>query len=378
MVRLLDIPIHGDRRAAHLATSPVVSLGGCAYRGQRVAVATHYNPASPTGSLVVLYPEDRWWGDVRQAAYPAIIAGAAAVVAVVLVSTLLAYRFVRPIEDLRRHAAAIAQGNFRSIALGRRNDEIRDLAVSINQMAEQLGRFENQVRRHEQLRTLGQLGAGLAHQLRNAATGGRMAIELHQRECHKNQTDESLDVALRQLRLMESYLQRFLAVGRAQPLAPERISLSSVVASAVALVQPTCAHADVELVFDEPAIPFWIRGDADSLRQLFLNLLLNAIEAIGESQANRSSGPGATSLRVAVELTEVGGGQVAVRVRDNGPGPTSQVVDRLFEPFVTSKAEGTGLGLYVAKQVAEAHDGRLDWRRTNSETTFTVTLPSVP
>ena len=99
------------------------------------------------------------------------------------------------------------------------DDEIRDLALSVNSMAEKLGQYEQDVRTSERVRTLGQLGAAVAHQLRNLATGARMAVELHRRECGGRQRSaKSLEVALRQLRLMESYLQRFLRIGRSGSL----------------------------------------------------------------------------------------------------------------------------------------------------------------
>ena len=169
--------------------------------------------AAESGSLVVLYSQERWSAAMWQAAYPALVAGAVAVLAVVVVTTLLARRFVRPIRRLGDQTARIAQGDFTPVGVGKVDDELRDLAVSINRMTERLSQYEREVRRSEQLRTLGQLGAGMAHQLRNAATGGRMAIELHQRQCAAA-GGEDLEVALRQLRLMESYLQRFLTLSR--------------------------------------------------------------------------------------------------------------------------------------------------------------------
>ena len=150
---------------------------------------------------------------VKLAAHPALVAGAIAIVAVVIVTTLLAQRFVSPIRHLSDQTARIAQGDFTPVDLGNVDDELRDLTVSINRMTGRLGQYEREVRRSEQLRTLAQLGAGMAHQLRNAATGSRMAIELHQRQCAAGAA-EALDVALRQLRLMESYLQRFLTLSR--------------------------------------------------------------------------------------------------------------------------------------------------------------------
>jgi signal transduction histidine kinase len=359
--------IRNEEPAGELTTRPTTSLGGRIYLSQRAPVSAH-DPLSPAGSLVVLYPEDRSSAVMRQAAFPALMTGVVAMVAVVVVSTVLAHRFVQPIRQLGDRAAAIARGDFQPVAVWRHDDEIRDLAVSINRMSEQLGQYEVQVRRHEQLRTLDRLGAGMAHQLRNAATGGRMAIELHRRECVAGYASESLEVALRQLRLMESYLQRFMALGRDQPKASQNVCLATVVEDALSLVRPACVHAGIELEFVPPARPLRVRGDPDALRQLTVNLTLNAVEAAGRQDGSRP--------RITVTLENVGEDRAALHVRDTGPGPSPEVADRLFEPFVSGKPEGTGLGLYVARQVAEGHHGSIGWQRHHGETHFTVELPT--
>ena len=198
----------------------------------------------------------------------------------VLVASVLAQRFVRPLKLLGDQTATIAGDNFRGVAVPRRNDEIRDLALCINGMTEKLSRYESEVRRNERLWTLGQLGAGMAHQLRNSATGARMDIELHQRECSLVSSDgKPLQVALRQLRLMESYLQRFLSLGRSNPTPHEKIALEELLEDALELVRPACVHNKVELCFDGAHESLDVWGEADSLRELLVNLLLNALEA---------------------------------------------------------------------------------------------------
>ncbi len=359
--------IRNEEPAGELTTRPATSLGGRIYLSQRVPVSAH-DPLSPAGSLVVLSPEDRSSAVMRQAAFPALMAGVIAMLAVVLVTTVLAHRFVQPIRQLGDRAAAIARGDFQPVAVWRHDDEIRDLAVSINRMSEQLGQYEIQVRRHEQLRTLDRLGAGMAHQLRNAATGGRMAIELHRRQCVAGPASESLEVALRQLRLMESYLQRFMALGRDQPKAAQNVCLATVVEDALSLVRPACVHAGIDLEFVPPARPLRVRGDPDALRQLTVNLALNAVEAAGRQNGSRP--------RITVALESVGQDRAALHVRDTGPGPSPEVAHRLFEPFVSGKPEGIGLGLYVARQVAEGHHGSICWQRHDGETHFTVELPT--
>ncbi len=355
----------GEDRLERLAARAVVTLSGRTYLGGRVPVARR--GSGRPGSLVVLYPEDQWGRVAREAAYPALFSGAIAAVAVMALTTVLARRFVRPIQQLGTHTAAIASGQFRPVDVGRRDDEIRDRAVSINQMTGKLSRYEDEVRRSERLRTLGQLGAGMAHQLRNAATGARMAIELHQRECPAGEADESLGVAMRQLRLMESYLQRFLALGRGRPTPHQRLSLAGLLEDVVELVRPACAHARIELQWQKCAEPLEVLGDREALEQLLVNLVLNAVEAAGR----QGDGP----AQVSVELVRKSPGRVLLRVGDSGPGPAAGMQQRLFEPFATDKPDGTGLGLYVARQVAEAHQGTIGWRREKERTWFEVELP---
>jgi len=359
--------------SSNLADQPTLELAGKTYLCQRVPIATR-GPGAVSGSLAVLYWQQRWSAIMREAAYPALLAGAIAVVAVVVVTTLLAQRFVRPIRRLGDQTAGIAEGNFSPIAVSARNDEIRDLALSINRMAERLGQYQRDIRRNEQLRTLGQLGAGMAHQLRNAATGSRMAIELHQRHCSVEQSAdpadrESLEVALRQLRLMESYLQRFLTLGRPHAARRDPVPLVPLVDDVVALVQPGCLHSSVTIAVEKPADSLTVCGDADELRQSIMNLVLNAIDAV--------SGQMAGDRQVNIVLERSSAARAILKIADNGPGPSAEVAARLFEPFVTGKPEGTGLGLFVARQIAEDHHGTLTWQRLDGWTEFRLELPVV-
>jgi signal transduction histidine kinase len=356
----------GADEPGRFAGNHTIQLEGCSYLVQCVRMPGQ-STLPQIGWLMVLYPEDEWTGAPRRAAYPALLAGGVAIIVVVLVTMAVAPRFVRPIQRLVGQTAAIAQGDFQPVAVGSRNDEIRDLAVSINQMTERLSQYEVEVRRSERLRTLGQLGAGIAHQLRNAATGGRMAIELHARQCvAAAAAKESLDVALRQLRLMESYLQRFLALGQPHAKTVETVALASLVEDSLPLVQPACAHAGIQVTLAKPDVPLTLRGDPNELRQLVLNLLINAVEAAGAN--------GAEAKRIAVEL-EPAGDRAVLRVKDSGPGPDPAVVDRLFEPFVSGKPDGTGLGLYVARQIAEDHHGSIRWQRADGMTCFSAEFP---
>lgn len=359
--RLADLP---DREPG--GPSGQVRLAGRQYLVETLPRRERWG-GSTSGRLCVLYPEDRWTARIQQATYPALITGALAALAAAVVTVVLSRRLVRPIHRLVRRTAEIAASNFTPAPLPPRNDELRDLEESINRMAAQLAQFENEIRRTERMQTLGKLGAGLAHQLRNAATGGKIAIELHQRQCHRGQRDESLEIALRQFRLMESFLQRFLSLGKPAPGERAPLAVGSLVADVVDLLAPTAKHLGVALDALGPIAPLQLLGDAVALRQLLGNLILNACEAAKET---RQPGPW---VRVLAGRGTDGRGVICVA--DSGTGPPPAVQARLFEPFATGKPEGVGLGLYVARQIAEAHGGTLTWQRRGKATRFYFRFP---
>jgi hypothetical protein len=357
-----------ERVLSRVSGDLVLQVGGRRYLGHRVPVV-RLSGTEATGSLVVLYLEDRWRSAVRQAIYPAAIAGGVAAAAVVLLTTILARRFVRPIQQLGAETARIAQGRFQPVAVPAGDDEIRDLALSVNSMAEKLGQYEQDVRTSERVRTLGQLGAAVAHQLRNLATGARMAVELHQRDCSAGSVRESLEVALRQLRLMESYLQRFLRIGRNDSLTFQKVDLAQLVGEVLELLRPRCVHGRIDLGFHKAPGEFAVWGDADSLRDLLMNVVLNAVDA--------ATRPAGAAPRVEVELERMAADRAVVHVKDSGAGPAAALEDRLFQPLVSEKPEGAGLGLFVAREVAQAHHGSIRWRRLAEMTCFSIELPLI-
>jgi signal transduction histidine kinase len=363
---LEELARHARSRASDDAKDAVVALGDRNYLVDFVSISRRSQVAEPA-TLFILYPEDELTSRIHQAVYPALAAGVVAAAVAVAIATWLARRFVRPVHTLVARTAAIARGDFTPMPVGPRNDELRDLAESINRMTAQLADYEGEVRRSERLKTLGQLGAAMAHQLRNAATGGRMAIELHRRDCPAGAADESLEVALRQLRLMESYLRQFLSIEPASPAARRPVDVVQLTQDVLELVRPSFVHAGVELQFTPPAEPLVLQGDAEALGQLVTNLVLNALDAA-------LTGPHRPP-RVAVDLLRTSDGRGLLRVQDSGPGPAAAVRDQLFHALVSTKPDGFGLGLFVARQIAERHDGRLSWERNGETTCFSLEFP---
>ena len=349
-----------------LTEAAEIELGGRFYFGH-VVTATRNNPALPGQLLVVLYGKDQWWAVARRVASPIVGAGLVAILLAVVLASLMAGWIVRPIQILKAQAERIAGGQFEPVAMTSRNDELADLTVSLNRMTEHLSRFEEEVRRSEQLRTLDQLAAGMAHTLRNAATGARLAIEIHQRKHPEAVASESLKTALHQLELLESHVRRFLHFGRGGSTSAATVDMNRVVEGALQLVRPAFAHARIRLESSYPAEAVYVEGELESLRELTLNLLLNALEATGKAAGGDAS--------VVLELDAAAEDSATLRVSDSGLGPSAKLSDRLFEPFVSEKPDGTGLGLYLSRRIAEAHGGSIGWERLDGTTVFTVQLP---
>ncbi len=302
--------------------------------------------------------------------------------ATAILAFLIAGRLSRPILELRRQVNRIAEADFAPMRLPERNDELRDLASAVNRLAEQLSEMDRVIRRSERLSLLGQLAGGLVHHLRNNVTGALMAVQLHARGC--NADPESLDVAQRQLALTEQNLKQFLAAPQPASVAEtprqqQLCRLADVVQETIKLVGPALSHRRVTLsavdltdpMLREPPEQLW--ADRDQLRQVLVNLVLNAAEA--------AAAGGWVKIETCCQLGNAAAGDDGrsysiLRVRDNGPGPPVDIVPRLFEPFITSKPEGVGLGLAVVQQIAQSHGGRVVFHRQDGETCFEVYLPT--
>jgi signal transduction histidine kinase len=342
-----------------LSDLPTLAVAGQDHFAARVAAHT----GTAGVSLLVLYPEASWREARWESAQVPLWLGAGALTIMAAAATWVVHRISRRIHRLEQQVAGIAKGDFREVQVHRpaQQDEVSDLARSINGMCGQLRQMSQTIRRSERASVLAQLAAGLAHQLRNALTGARISIQLHEKRCELARTDASLNVALRQLALTEEQVRGLLTLGRVEERPHEPTDLANLIEDVADLLQSTCEHSRVDLeVLAGRSIVAPV--DVASLRAAVLNLVQNAVEA---------AGPGGS---VVIELIEIERAAV-IQVGDSGPGPPPELEPMLGEPFVTGKASGVGLGLALVHHVAEAHQGRLSWRRDGGWTRFRLTLP---
>ncbi len=348
-----------DAELAQAATDGVVTIGG---RRHRVGTAQAAGVRPET--VLVLTPLASPLGTLVDALWPVLAVAAVTLAVLVPLSLRTTGRLADRIAAIERHVGRIAGGDFgHRLPAAETADaaEVGRLAAGVDRMSATLDTLRSELVAGERQRLLGQLAAGFAHELRNAVTGAKLAIDLHRRRCPAGSADDSLPVASRQLDILEEEVRGLLALGRQPQAAPEPLAVDALLAEVRDLTAPRCQHAGVRVEVG-PATGLSILGRRDALRAAMVNLALNAVDATGRDG----------TLRIAATATD---GRLVLAVEDDGPGPPDAIRDTLHEAFVTGKPEGIGLGLAVAKAVAESHGGDLSWARTGGWTRFTITLP---
>ncbi|MFO0751955.1 MAG: DUF3365 domain-containing protein [Thermodesulfovibrionales bacterium] len=279
-------------------------------------------------------------------------------------------------------------GIFRGIAngtepLGRaipiaRKDEIGDLTESFNLLAchllaaqeklKETAEIEKQLIETEKLAALGQLSAGVAHEINNPLGGIRL--------CFNNLMDTGMDAQKRQQHIdvinmgfdrIQNIVRHLLHFSKNTPLSLAPASLTTVVENVLHLAGYTLGKRGISLVKElSPSMPV-MQVDANKLEQVFLNLIMNAAQAM--------EGGGVLTIRTWCE-----GAWGSVSVSDTGKGIPPEVLPKIFSPFFTTKGvgEGTGLGLTVSRAIVEQHKGAIRVETSEKGTTFTVQVPMVP
>jgi signal transduction histidine kinase len=220
--------------------------------------------------------------------------------------------------------------------------------------------------RAEQMMAIGQVAAGVAHELRNPLTSIKGLIQVNLRDLiARGVPAEDLTVIEQEIRRMESTLQTFLDFAR--PPKPNRCptDLSTLVERVFALVSGRARKQQVALHFPRPDTIVSANVDNDQIQQLLLNLVLNALDAMPQHG------------EIEVDLRKGHDGYIELYVRDDGPGIPLNILPKVFETFVSSKETGVGLGLPLSRRIAEEHGGSLAaYNLPESGACFLLRLPA--
>jgi len=279
--------------------------------------------------------------------------------------------FMQRLKMLMAVARRIGTGDFSPIIPVRKSrDEFTDLAIAINRMSRELERREEFLLQSQKLRAIGSLTAGIAHEVNNPINNIMLTADVLQEDFDSlpgAEKQELIDDIVEQTARASKIIHNLLDFARESEISTERLKIGEVASNAINLAANQVRLSGVKLVCDIPADLPEINGDRQYLSQVFLNLILNAVDAMGSG--------GTLTMSSDMSLNNQ---CVAITFRDTGPGMSPQVLKSIFDPFFTTKSSGsgTGLGLSVSLGIVQKHGGEIRVESTLGEgSTFTVILP---
>lgn len=246
------------------------------------------------------------------------------------------------------------------------HEQLREEVQRLHQEVTQKSR---QLRRRERLAALGEMAAGVAHEIRNPLGGIQMFACLLRRDvADRPEALRLVEKINKGVNTLESIVSNILAFSRPAEPEPAKVRLKVVVAEALDLAASRIAASGVRVEVPESIAEFECETDSKLLQRALLNVLLNAIDAAG--QAGRADG------KVLISARLDSGERVTISVADNGPGIAPELMDRIFNPFFTTKGSGTGLGLSIVHQIVESLGGSVQAaNRRGGGAVFAISLP---
>jgi PAS domain S-box-containing protein len=244
-------------------------------------------------------------------------------------------------------------------------------AVAVFNDLTRLKQLESEKRRAERLASIGALASGVAHEIKNPLVAIKTFAELlPERFSEEDFRNDFAQVVIREIERIDDLVARLRGLARpaAQPLVP--LDLRDPITETLSLLRAQLEQAQIsvksEIEIPEPVIA----GDAAQLKQLFINLVVNAIEAMSPG--------GCLSIRVHQGGT-LEGNKLVVEVSDTGPGIPEGLIDKIFDPFVTTKPRGSGLGLSISRGIADSHSATIHARNNinGPGSTITVEFPTI-
>jgi signal transduction histidine kinase len=286
---------------------------------------------------------------VRKAALGSTVLGLSGLLAVLLGTWLVE----RPVSNLREAVRALGDGRLPPPPQPRRRDELGMLAEDLRAAGERLAEKER-LRHADRLRTVGQLAAGVAHELGTPLSVVRVrASMIASGDVEGGEAKENARIMVEQVDRVTMMVRQLMDYSRRQGGQAGLIDVRTAVATSLDMLAPLAEGRGVRVVWSQPPEAMLVRAEPIQLQQVVTNLAMNAVQAMG------SGG----TLRVEVGRSgSLGSEEVWLRVMDDGPGIPPEHLPHVFEPFYTTKAigEGSGLGLAVVQAIVEEHGGQVE------------------
>ncbi|MCL6622115.1 MAG: histidine kinase [Syntrophobacterales bacterium] len=289
-----------------------------------------------------------------------------ALITVVGLGALLLYVLFRQILEPLRQLAQDANPADEVTAVSRRMQTLKE---DIDQAQSQLEKSQESLLQAEKLALVGKLAAGVAHSIRNPLTSVKMRLFSLGRHLHLTPTQkEDLEVISQEIRHIDTIVRSFLEFSRPPKLKMQPLSLSEVVDSTLTLLRQRLESYGVRVEVQRGDRLPVTRGDPEQLKEMLVNLLLNACEAMPHG--------GHIIIREGQGHREDLGPVVTLTVQDSGPGIPASIREKIFQPFFSTKEEGTGLGLSIVQRIVSEHGGLIQVSSPEGQgAAFVITLP---
>jgi signal transduction histidine kinase len=311
--------------------------------------------------------------DLNQSLAPAAVAASVALLVAVASAMLLAQWVLRPMHVIRSSLSRLGRGDLGATLDLRDHEEFRELGDVFDQVSAQLRAAAPEGLKPAQLAELsrriamvGRLTAGVAHEMKNPLNAMTIHLELlKQKLASGRPASEHVETIEHEIRRLDERIQGFLKFVRPEEVSFGPVALAPLVSSVVHAVQHEAERAGVTIDRACTDAALRVEGDAAQLRDVFLNLAQNAIQAMPRGG------------RLTLACSAVANRRVSVRVEDTGVGIAPENLTKIFELYYTTKERGTGVGLSMVYRTIQIHNGDIDVESTvGVGTTFIVTLPS--
>ncbi len=285
--------------------------------------------------------------------------------AVGLISHFIGRNLTVPLNRLVEFTKRVATGELDKTCDVQTHDEIGDLAIAFNAMTRELERSRDKLVQAERLATAGKMSASFAHEIRNPLSSMRMLAQmlLRKTDITEERSQQSLRYILEEIERIDGIVKGLMDFASPTTLNLVQQPLAPALQAVLALMEANLAHHQIQLVAEFATELQEIPFDAEKLKQAFMNVVLNAIEAMPQ---------GGTLTVSTVNASD----KVGIKVSDTGDGIPKEDFAHLFKPFFTRKTKGTGLGLANVKRVLEEHGGNVEIESTVGKgTTVFMWLP---
>ena len=279
----------------------------------------------------------------------------------------------RPISQLKDRMRRVQEGDLDIQFSHLKNDEIGSLAKNFNRMVTDLKKanqkieelFSKQMEKAEHLASIGELAAGLAHEIKNPIAGMKGALEIiNQQTDISDPKKEIFTEMLLQIDKINNVIHDLLSYAKPKEISMNLVDPSEAINNAIKLARTQVIDKEIDIRFKSLGNGTLALIDADKIQEVMLNLMVNSISAINNKG------------HISIELHEKNQRELEILFSDDGMGIKKEHLPQIFNPFFTTKNRGTGLGLSICKKIIEAHNGSIEVEsKTKEGTTFSIRLP---